>query len=26
VNAERFITDELKVYEEKMLNAEEKIE
>jgi len=26
VNAERFITDELKVYEEKILNAEEKIE
>ena len=25
VNAERFITDELKVYEEKILNAEEKI-
>jgi len=26
VNAERYITDELKVYEEKILNAEEKIE
>lgn len=26
VNAERFITDELKVYEEKILNAEEKID
>jgi len=26
VNAERFITDELKIYEEKILNAEEKIE